>query len=218
MKSKIMIFVFFTFLSISVAVAQNGNFKTVKVKGLVTNAEGIPIKKGDVFVDSLKTGLRTNKRGEYKLRIPVKSNFISIYSEEYGILTMVYNGEGIVNFTFPKNNEVKTESELSKLGYIFDVEAFRNMGKKSFSEYTDIFQIIREKFSGVRIEGSTIYVRGIISLDGNQTPLYVVDGNYVTSIANINPDELKSIDLLKGEDASIYGARGAAGVFVISLK
>ncbi|TMM56069.1 hypothetical protein FEE95_15660 [Maribacter algarum] len=218
MKGKILIFILFTFLSNSVAIAQNDNLKTVKVKGLVTNAQGVPIKKGDVFVDSLKTGVRTNKRGEYKLRVPVKSNFISIYSEEYGIQTMVYNGEGIVNFAFPEKGEVKTKNELSKLGYIFDVEAFRNMGKKSFSEYTDIFQIIREKFSGVRIEGNTIYVRGIISLDGNQTPLFVVDGNYVNSIANINPDELKSIDLLKGEEASIYGARGAAGVFVISLK
>lgn len=218
MKSRILIFAFISLLSIPTAFTQSNNYKSIKVKGTVTNDEGLPVKKAYVFVDSLNTGIRTNKKGDYKLRVPPKSNFISIYSKEYGILNMVFDGEQIINFTFSKDKMVETVRELTELGYIFDVEVFRNIGKKSYSEYTNIFQIIREKFSGVRIEGSTIYVRGVISLDGNQTPLFVVDGNYVNSIGNINPDELKSIELLKGEDTALYGARGAAGVFVISLK
>jgi len=205
-------------LSLLAVHAQIGISKTVKISGIVTNAEGFPIHKGHVFADSLMTGFRTNKKGEYKLRIPSETNFISIFSKEYGIHQMVYDGEEVINFTFLKNGEVITKSELSKLGYIFDVEVFRNIGKKSYSKYANIFQIIKEKFTGVRVEGNSIYVRGVISLDGNQTPLFLVNGNYVNSISNINPDELKSIELLKGEDTALYGSRGAAGVFVITLK
>ncbi len=217
MKTRFLFF-FFILFSLGLINAQVGYVKTAKVKGVVTDAEGFPIKKAYVFVDSIKTGIRTNKKGVYKLRIPVKSDLISIFSEEYGIQTVVYNGEEEIDFAFSKNNEVVSETQLSNLGYNFDPETFRNIGKKSYSQYPNIFLIIKEKFSGVRIDGNTIYVRGVISLDHNQTPLFVVDGNYVNSIGYINPDELQSIELLKGEDTALYGARGAAGVFVISLK
>lgn len=218
MKTNILISALLILCSITTFVAQKSNRSSVRVKGIITDAAGFPIKKADVFVDSLKTGYRTNKKGEFKLRIPSESSFLSFYSEEYGIQSMVYSGEVLINFTFPKNSELRTESELIKLGYIFDVDIFRNLGKDSYSEYTDIYQIIREKFSGVRVDGTSIYVRGVISLQGDQTPLFIVDGNYVNDISFISPDELKSIELLKGEDTALYGARGAGGVFIISLK
>lgn len=217
MKTRLLI-TLFVLLSFGLVNAQTGNPKTAKLKGTVTDVEGFPIKKAYVFIDSLKTGIRTNKSGAYKLRVPVKTDLISIYAEEFGIQTVVYNGEAEVDFTFPKNRKVLTETQLSNLGYTIDPDIFRNIGKKSYSQYANIFLIIKEKFSGVRIDGNTIYVRGVISLDHNQTPLFVVDGNYVNSIGYINPDELKSIELLKGEEAALYGARGAPGVFIITLK
>jgi TonB-dependent SusC/RagA subfamily outer membrane receptor len=48
--------------------------------------------------------------------------------------------------------------------------------------------------------------------------LFVVNGTPVNSIDNIRPQEVKSIDVLKGPDASIYGSRGANGVILITLK
>ena len=97
-----------------------------------------------------------------------------------------------------------------------DKEVFQNIGKKNYEDYTDIYQVIKEKFSGVIVNGNKIIVRGYIG--GDQTPLFVVDGNYVRDISNINPFELKSIELLKRSDAALYGARGAPGVFIITLK
>jgi len=217
-KKTRLLFVVFTLLVFASVNAQRSFSNTIKIKGVVTNAKGLPMKKADIFVDSLKTGIRTNKKGEYKLRIPTTTNSISVFSEDEGIQSESYDGQKEVSFSFPKSSVKKTKEELIKLGYIFDMDVFRNLGKKSYSQYTDIFQIIREKFSGVRVEGSSIYVRGVISLNGNQNPLFVVDGNYVNSIAFINPDELASIELLKGEDAALYGSRGAPGVFIISLK
>jgi len=91
-----------------------------------------------------------------------------------------------------------------------------NIGRKNYADYTDIYQVIKQEFTGVIVNGNTIIVRGYIG--GDQTPLFVVDGNYVSNIGNINPVELKSIKLLKGSDATLYGARGAPGVFIITTK
>lgn len=216
MKTKISIVVFLIGTLFAVLHAQSKTSKRVLLKGTVLDAEGFPVHKGDVFIDSLKTGFRTNKKGGFKLRIPPESNLISIFSEEHGMQSAVYNGEEIVDITFPKNSNTITEKELVDLGYVFDADVFRNSGKNDYSGYNDIFQIIREKFSGVTISGNAIYIRGFIG--GDQTPLYIVDDNYVSSIESINVDELKSIELLKGEDTALYGARGAPGVFIITLK
>ncbi|MFK7814349.1 MAG: TonB-dependent receptor plug domain-containing protein [Maribacter sp.] len=218
MKTRILILNCFILLSFSVVRAQRSTVKMVMVHGVATDSIGFPVKKGIVFADSLKTGVRTNNKGKYKLRIPSKTKFISMYSPDYGVQNLPYDGEEEINFTFPKGTKKITKQELSKLGYIFDVEVFRNIGKKSYSEYLSIFQIINEKFSGVVVRGSQVYVRGVITLGGSQIPLFIVDGNYVDDISNINPVELKSIELLKGEETALYGSRGAAGVFIISLK
>lgn len=219
MKTVLLFFPLVLLLTLPSLSAQSGINNGIKVKGVVSDAKGLPVKGGYVFVDSLKTGYRTNKKGEFKLRVPSETMNISIFSEENGIVSEVYNGQELVNFTFPENSEIFTESELSNMGYIFDEEVFRNIGKKSYADYTDVFQIIKEKFTGVTVDGSSIYVRGYIGFGGsNQTPLFIVDGNYVDNIAFVNPSELKSIELLKGDDTAFYGSRGAAGVFLITLK
>jgi len=45
----------------------------------------------------------------------------------------------------------------------------------------------------------------------------VVDGVFVNDIGNISPQNVKSIEVLKGPAASVYGMRGANGVIVINL-
>ncbi len=198
--------------------AQSGNHKAVKVKGVVTDAQGFPIQKGYIFVDSLKTGFRTNKKGEYKVRVPSETDVISVFSEKYGIQSEVYNGQEKIDFTFPEIIEVITEQELSELGYVFDIEVFRGLSKKSYAEYSNIFQIIREKFTGVEVNGTSVVIRGSGTLAGPAyEPLYIIDGNYVNSLAGVNPDEIKTIELLKGEDTALYGARGGSGVIIVTL-
>ena len=56
------------------------------------------------------------------------------------------------------------------------------------------------------------------SLNSSNDPLLVVNGMPVSSIDNISPRDVKSISVLKGIDASIYGTRAAGGVILIDLK
>ena len=65
---------------------------------------------------------------------------------------------------------------------------------------------------------ATINIRGANSFYGSTEPLFVVDGSVVDRIDDINPREVKSIEVLKDGGAAIYGSRGANGVILITLK
>ena len=68
--------------------------------------------------------------------------------------------------------------------------------------------------------GSTIRIRGIGSISGSNSPLVIVDGvPYDGGVANINPQDVESMSVLKDAAASaIYGHRGANGVILITTK
>ena len=97
--------------------------------------------------------------------------------------------------------------------------------------------------SGAPGGGYAVRLRGISSLSGNNQPLFIVDGVYISNseipngsraasganaaneegssnrIADINPDDIESIEVLKGASAAaIYGTRANAGVIIITTK
>ena len=74
--------------------------------------------------------------------------------------------------------------------------------------------------SGEPGQSGSIRIRGIGSINASSDPLYIVDGApYEAGIANINPQDIESISILKDASASaIYGARGANGVVIITTK
>ena len=83
------------------------------------------------------------------------------------------------------------------------------------------------RFAGVEVYqtangGTSIRIRGARSINGNEEPLFVLDGypqhNGSASLADLDPHDIKSIEVLKGADASVYGSRGANGVILISTK
>jgi TonB-dependent SusC/RagA subfamily outer membrane receptor len=69
----------------------------------------------------------------------------------------------------------------------------------------------------VQVNGKSIQIQGPSSINLSSEPLFVVDGMAVTSIDDIRPQQVKSIEILKGASASIYGSRGSNGVIMITL-
>ncbi len=99
-----------------------------------------------------------------------------------------------------------------------DVEQIQDLA------YTSIFDYLRARVSGVQVgyaapgETPDIQIRGIGSINSSTQPIFVVDGMQVGSIAEINPNDVKSITVLKDAAASIYGIRGANGVIQVTTK
>ena len=85
--------------------------------------------------------------------------------------------------------------------------------------YRNIYELIQGKCPGVFVEGKTIIIRGRQSKNYDSEPLFVVDGVPCDSIDWINPNDVKSIDVLKdAASCAIYGVRGSNGVIIINLK
>jgi len=63
-----------------------------------------------------------------------------------------------------------------------------------------------------------IIIRGIGSINSSNDPLILVDGSEITDLSTINPNDVKSVDVLKDASSSIYGVRGANGVILITTK
>ncbi|MBI4421895.1 MAG: TonB-dependent receptor plug domain-containing protein [Gemmatimonadetes bacterium] len=87
-------------------------------------------------------------------------------------------------------------------------------------------QALKGKVTGADIQRSSspgaamsIRLRGITSILGNTTPLYIVDGVTVYSIDAINPNDIEDIQILKGASASAqYGSKASNGVVLIRTK
>jgi hypothetical protein len=197
--------------------SQNKTIKRVKIQGLVTDSVGYPIRNAVLYVDSVKTFAKSNKKGIYKTKVYSNTDMLSMFSKDYGITSKKYVGEEVVDFQFDPSSIFYSERDLEALGYTVVAPRKGTIDPSKFKEYSNIYQLIREMFTGVQVRGSTIVVRGQGSF-GDATPLFLVDDNYVNDISFVNPVEVRSIELLKGEDATLYGSRGANGVFLIYLN
>jgi TonB-linked SusC/RagA family outer membrane protein len=90
---------------------------------------------------------------------------------------------------------------------------------------TRVEQALQGQVSGVSVtsssgspgSGSNIRIRGV-STNGENNPLILVDGNVIEDLSVINPNDIKSINVLKDATAGIYGVRAANGVILIVTK
>jgi TonB-dependent SusC/RagA subfamily outer membrane receptor len=91
----------------------------------------------------------------------------------------------------------------------------------------DVSTALQGRVAGVQVSESSnaisannmISIRGVSSLDGNNKPLYVVDGVPRDDISYLNPDEIGSIEVLKDASATaVYGSKGSNGVVLVTTK
>ena len=88
---------------------------------------------------------------------------------------------------------------------------------KNAETYTNIYDYLRGRVPGVEIVGTSIRIRGI-STTGNTDALIILDGMEVSDISDINPMDIKSVEVLKDAASTMYGMRGANGVVIIKTK
>jgi TonB-dependent SusC/RagA subfamily outer membrane receptor len=119
-----------------------------------------------------------------------------------------------------KNREIAVNS-----GYMLETNlnyavAHLEEENNDYCKYTDIYNLLRAEGSGIAVSNSgQITIRGgNTSFSGMDQALIVVDGQPTTEIDWIQPCNVRSINVLKGSDAGIYGSRAGNGVVVITTK
>src|SRR6185369_11094382 len=222
----IIVSVLLIFFFASSTYAQN----TIKVSGHVANENGQPIPKASIVVKGTKTGVTSNDNGDFQ--ISASSNAVLVISS-VGYTTLeirVNNQETLtVNLTSVSGNM----NEVVVVGYgtqrkeaVTGSVASINGDKMREVPSANISQALQGRIAGVEMSQTNtrpgaimqIRVRGARSLSADNNPLIVLDGiPFLGSLNDINPDDIKSIEILKDASATaIYGSRGANGVILVT--
>jgi TonB-dependent SusC/RagA subfamily outer membrane receptor len=208
MKTSLkVIIIFFIFIISNSTFAQKK--EKIKISGFVKDSLNKPIKDCIIFIDNIKQKKKTNKKGYYSLKLKSTPKKLTYYSNRHGLTELNFPNKRNIDVTFKKMG-VKEKLKFK------EIEESENKNRYRFK---DIYSYIRGRVAGVRVlPDNTILVRGITSLKGSNQPLFVLNKMAINieGLEYINPNDIKSVKVLKGSEATIWGVRGAAGVILIT--
>lgn len=197
------------------------------IKGSVKDDKGLPLPGVTVLVKGTVTGVATDIDGKFELKCDTDVPVVLVFS-----------------FVGMKNKEITVGAQQQEVNVVLEPEAenldevivtgYQKISKEratgSFSvvtakDYkgkmeTDIMSRIEGLVTGLVNYNKQVSIRGVSTVYGDRDPLYVVDGvPYEGKIEAINPADVENISVLKDATAaSIYGARAANGVIVITTR
>ncbi|HVI44333.1 MAG TPA: SusC/RagA family TonB-linked outer membrane protein [Chitinophaga sp.] len=203
-------------------------------------------------IENISIGAITNEKGEFALTLPdsqsVKQLTVGYMGYETKLVTLsagdVYNitlsasGKNLNEFVFTGYQTIKKNKSTGATDKI-------SMDKINIGGVMSVDQMLQGQLAGVAVtslsgapgQAPKIRIRGTSSLQGDQDPLWVIDGLpvegtnlpkldgkdidqlYTSSIAGYSPADIESITVLKDAAATaIYGARAANGVIVVTTR
>ncbi|MBQ9671793.1 MAG: TonB-dependent receptor [Prevotella sp.] len=222
-----------TMLLVSLFLLVGGAFSQTKVSGTVVSQEdGQPVIGASILVVGTNTGVVTNADGKFSLTMPAGKKTLRI----------TYVGMEPLEVSARPNMKIVLTNDQKALDEVI-VVAFGTQKKSSFTGSaaivgadelsqkitTNVADALVGSVPGLQIRGSSgqpgasqgsIHIRGIASMYADTEPLIVVDGApYSSSLSNLPQDDIESVTVLKdAASAALYGARGAAGVILITTK
>ena len=215
--------------------------QTFLVKGIVLGEEdGEPVAGATVLVKGTHKGTITNIEGRFSLSVTNEDKTIVVSYVGMTSAEVPIKRDMVIRL----KNDSKEIDEVVVVAY--GTQKKRNLTSSvssvkseslQMTPATSIEQAMKGKLTGVQITQSTgtpggavvINVRGTSSISAGNDPLWVVDGvpiisddliNYgQSSIADINPADIESIEVLKDASASaLYGSRASNGVILVTTK
>lgn len=226
MKKKVMFILSCLLLSVGFITAQ-----TTRISGIVIDNAGEPVISASVVVKGTTVGTMTDLEGKFTINVPEGRNTL--------VFTLV--GMKTVDVKVSPNMRVVMETDETLLDEVM-VVAYGTAKRSQFTgsasvvkaddikdvQVASVSKALAGKMAGVQVTSTsgrpgadaTIRIRGTGSINASNNPLYVVDGvPYQGQLNAINQQDIESITVLKDAAAnSLYGARGANGVILVTTK
>ena len=200
-----------------------------KVTGKVVDEQNEPVVGATVQVEGTTNGTATNVDGQFTLEVNSGARLRFSY---VGFKTLTIKAVNGMKVTMQE--DANTLNEVVTIGYGSvkrkDVTtAVSSVSTKDLEKrpIVSALQGMQGMAAGLQISQAngqpgaspTIRVRGTTSLNGSNSPLYVVDGVPVDNVDYLSSDDIDNIQILKdASSAAIYGSRAANGVVIINTK
>ena len=200
-------------------------------RGTIIDEANMPMIGVTVQIEGTSTGTITDIDGNFSIQAK-KGNKISFSYIGYKTQFLVYKGENNITVKLEPDNKMLDEvvvvgySAMKKsdlTGSIASVSSEDLQGFKSSS----VMGALSGQVAGVQItqtdgapgSGFNINIRGVGTLTGDNSPLYIVDGFQVDDISYLSEADIESIQVLKDASSSaIYGSRAANGVILVTTR
>ncbi|MCP1994881.1 SusC/RagA family TonB-linked outer membrane protein [Flavobacterium sp. HSC-61S13] len=198
----------------------------------VVSESGFPLPGVSVVIKGTQTGTQTDLDGKYSIKAKQGDVLVFSFIGQKDV-TKAVGASNVVNVSMVEDAAVLEEvmivgygtaTKQSFTGSASQVDSKRIESKN----VSNAVQALAGEAAGVRIitetgqpgAEPTVRIRGFGSVNGNRSPLYVVDGvPFFGSVSSINPADIESMSVLKDASATaIYGSRGANGVVLINTK
>ncbi len=201
--------------------------KKIEISGKVTDLTGNPVQGAIIMIDGQNTSWKTNSNGMYKVKVVPGVKQIGVFTLVAGVKEESVEGRNVIDFSLdksvPSGKIGEEEQQMVSAGYagskkkdLSQSATSTDVTGKQYASFSSIYEMLRT-IPGVQVSGSNVTVRGV-QTTGASGPLFVVNGTPVRTISHLDPAMVKSIEVLKGPSATIYGLEGANGVIIIKLK
>lgn len=202
------------------------------VSGSVKDANGIPLPGASIVISGTQIGTITDAEGNYRLaNVPTDGRLaISYVGYEEKVIDVENNS--ILDIILIEDTDLL--DEIVVIGYqtvkrsdIVGAVSVVDTEEMLKAPASNVGTMLQGRASGVTVTstgspGSTpsVKIRGINSFSGQDSPLYIVDGMFISTLgADFNPNDIKSIQVLKDAAATaLYGSRGMNGVIIVTTK
>lgn len=202
----------------------------ILVSGRILDSSGQPVPGASIIEKGTTNGVNTDIDG--KFTISVKSG-ASLEVSCIGYETVSVAASENLSVTLKEDTQFLdevvvvgfgTQKKVNMTGSVAAVDVDKAFGSKPI---TDVSKGLQGVVPGLSITynsndlnaSPTMKIRGTGSINGDNTPLILLDGVEVPDLSFVNPDNIKSISVLKdAASASIYGSRAAWGVVLITSK
>ncbi|MBO7640831.1 MAG: SusC/RagA family TonB-linked outer membrane protein, partial [Bacteroidales bacterium] len=222
------------FMAAAILLASVSTFaQNISISGTVTDLTGAALEGAAVIVDGTSNGVITGADGRYSINAPSNAVLSVTYIGYIGQKIPV-EGRRIINVVLEEDTNLLDETIVVAFGTTTK-EAFTGSAAVMKSEElqkratTNVANALVGQVAGLQMKGASgapgagsgsINIRGISSLSASTSPLVIVDGApYPASLTNIPQSDIESVTVLKdAASAALYGARGAAGVILVTTK
>ncbi len=224
----------FSFAVVMLCVVIGATAQVRPVMGTITDSKGQPVPFASIFIKGTKQGVTADADGKFVIKAKA-GDILEISSQ--GVFTKSVNvtSNNAVTVVLDRN-EKETLAEVVVTTAFEIKKSARTTPYSAQTVSADNLNLIRQpnlnnalagKVAGVQFKGQSpvamdrdplLRIRGGSTLNGDLGPIYVVDGTIVSSF-DINPDDVESLTVLKGANATaLFGGRAANGAIVVTTR